>query len=433
MLVMDLAATQALVRFGLGRRGAEPLPTDPRAWLTDQLRGPDPAADQLAPDLTAGMAALQADQQNKGMVPGLPRSRDSFRRDALAMLNWALVTPAPFRERLFWFWMNHFTVSTRRPLIISLIGPYAAEAIRPHVTGRFGDMLLAVVRHPAMLMYLDNAVSVGPESPAGRGGQRGLNENLARECMELHTVTPACGYTQADVTSFARILTGWSVDWEDGEFGFKFRPRAHEPGSQVLMGRTFPPGEQGGIEALAFLADHPATHRNLASKLARHFIADAPPAGAVRQIEAVLRDTHGHLGAAAETLVGIDAAWQPGAKLRTPMDFTVAALRALDVAEVPMQMLGALGTLGQPIWSAPQPNGWPDQGIDWAAPEGMLRRIDFAYELAGRFGRDAVPDMLAAGSLGPLLRPATLQVAQRAGSRREAVALLLSSPEFQRR
>jgi uncharacterized protein (DUF1800 family) len=329
-----------------------------------------------------------------------------------------------------WFWSNHFCVNVETTV---MAGAYEREAIRPHVLGRFADLLEAAEGHPAMLMYLNNDVSVGPESVAGQDGKHGLNENLGRECLELHTVTPASGYTQADVTNFARILTGWSIDWNAGELGFKFKPRAHQPGSMPLMGRTFPPDEQGGIEALAFLADHPATHRNLATKLARHFVSDDPPPDAVQRLEAVLRDTHGDLGAASEALIGLQGAWQPGTKLRSPMEFTVAALRALDVPTVSFPILNALGMLGQPLWSAPQPNGWSDRGVDWVAPEGMLRRIDFAYTLAGRFGSDGAPDELAVGNLGPLLRPATLDAVRRAGSRREAVALLLSSPEFQRR
>jgi uncharacterized protein (DUF1800 family) len=429
---MDITAAQALVRFGLGRRGTEPPPADPRGWLRQQLRGADPAAGVPAPDLGAGMEALRTYKLNKGPVAGMPTRRDWSRTDALGLLNWALVTPAPFRERLVWFWMNHFTVSIREPRTDTLVGPFVAEAIRPHVTGRFGDMLLAVMRHPAMLIYLNNDASVGPDSVVGRDQKRGINENLARECMELHTVSPAAGYTQADVISFARILTGWAPDWIAGQWGFKFRPQAHEPGSQVLMGRTFPPGEEGGIEALAFLADHPATHRHLAVKLTRHFIADDPPPEAVQRIEAVLRDSRGDLGAASEALIGLEAAWQPGTKLRTPMDFTVAALRALDVP-ADFETINALGMLGQPIWSAPQPNGWSDQGVHWAAPDLIMRRVDFAYTLAGRFATEDGPDELAVGSLGPLLRPATLQAVRRAGSRRDAVALLLSSPEFQRR
>lgn len=378
------------------------------------------------------MQALHADRQNR-MFGAELAGHGNFRRDALAMLSWSLVTPAPFRERLVWFWSNHFTVSSRRPQCEGLIGPFVANAIRPHVTGRFQDMLLAVVRHPAMLIYLDNANSVGPQSQAGRNGKRGLNENLARECMELHTVSRAAGYTQADVTNFARILTGWSIDFDGGSYGFRFHPAAHEPGPIALMGRTFPPGEAGGVEALGFLANHPATHHELATKLARHFIADAPADDDVRQIEGVLRDTSGDLGAAAELLIGMESAWRPDAKLRSPLDFSVAALRALNPPSITPQALGALGLLGQPLWSAPQPNGWPDRAADWATPEGMLRRIDFAYSVAGRAGAQADPVALADATLGPLLRPATQDAIRRAGSRRDAVALLLASPEFQRR
>ncbi len=378
------------------------------------------------------MQGLHADRQNR-MFGAESAGHGNFRRDALAMLSWSLVTPAPFRERLVWFWSNHFTVSSRRPQCEGLIGPFVANAIRPHVTGRFEDMLLAVIRHPAMLIYLDNANSVGPQSPAGRNGKRGLNENLARECMELHTVSPAAGYTQADVTNFARILTGWSIDFDDGSYGFRFHPAAHEPGPITLMGHAFPPGEAGGVQALTFLANHPATHHELATKLARHFIADVPADDDVLKIEGALRDTGGNLGAAAELLIDMESAWQPDTKLRSPMDFTVAALRALAPRSITPQALNALGLLGQPLWSAPQPNGWPDRAADWATPEGMLRRIDFAYTVGGRFGEQADPVALADFTLGPLLRPATQDAIRRAGSRRDAVALLLASPEFQRR
>ena len=263
-----------------------------------------------APDLGSALRALRADRKAK-LAASLSENRNNFRRDSFATFNWAVITPAPFRERLVWFWANHFTVSSRRPQCEGLIGPFVAGAIRPHVTGRFGDMLLAVVRHPAMLIYLDNVGSVGSASQTGRSGKHGLNENLGRECLELHTVTPASGYTQTDVTNFARMLTGWSVDFNSGNYGFEFRPAAHEPGSLTLMGRNFPPGEQGGIDALAFLADHPATHHNLATKLVRHFVADDAPAEDVRRIEGVLRDTRGDLGAATQALIKLDSAWRP--------------------------------------------------------------------------------------------------------------------------
>ncbi len=261
---------------------------------------------------------------------------------------------------------------------------------------------------------------------------RGLNENLARECLELHTVSPAAGYTQQDVTSFARILTGWSIELKQDPLGYRFRPFTHEPGAKMLMGQSFPEGEAGGVAALGFLARHPATHRHLAEKLARHLVADDPPPEAMRRIESALRDTGGDLGAAAVAAVGVPAAWQPGTKLRSPLDYLVATLRALDVTEAPPAALPILRLMGQPLWNAPQPDGWGDRAVDWAAPEAMVRRIDVAFAVADRAGAvDAAA--LADAVLGPLLRPATLQAMSRAGSRREALALLLCAPEFQRR
>ncbi|MEJ0015394.1 MAG: DUF1800 domain-containing protein [Acetobacteraceae bacterium] len=425
----------ATVRFGLGHRPGESPPEDPRAWLLAQLRNPDPTRLPEPPSAAAGLMALRDDRQTRPK-PGESRSRAMFRRDALAQLGNALATPAPFRERLVWFWTNHFTVSLRRPQCAALMGAFVEEAIRPHVTGRFADMLLAVMRHPAMLLYLDNVRSVAPDSPVGRRDKRGLNENLARECLELHTVSPDAGYTQEDVTSFARILTGWSIDLRADPPGFRFRPFTHDPGDQVVMGQSFPAGEAGGVAALGFLAAHPATHRHLATRLVRHFVADDPPQDAVAQVAAVLRDTGGDLGAAAAAVVALHAAWQPQAKLRTPLDFLVATLRALDPPQPqtdPPYLIASLALLGQPIWTAPQPNGWPDRASEWAGPEALMRRIDWSYAVAGRAAATADPASLADATLGPLLRPATLTAIRRAGSRRDAMTLLLTSPEFQRR
>ena len=434
---MDVRTAQALIRFGLGRRGEEPLPPDPAAWLHDQLRQPDPARLDPLPSTATGLEALAFDRTNKPPA-GQRAVPPLFREQAKAELGNALVTPAPFRERLVWFWTNHFTVSIRGGCA-AVACAFVEEAIRPHVTGRFEDMVLAVMRHPAMLIYLNNARSVGPDSPAGERRHLGLNENLARECMELHTVSPASGYTQADVTNFARILTGWSIDLRSDPPGFRFRPFAHEPGAIMLMGRRFPPGEAGGVAALRFLANHPSTHRFLATKLAQCFVADSPAPAAVRPIEAALRDTGGNLGAAAAAVVALPDAWRPGAKLRMPQEYVIAALRMLDLPageQEKMNVLPILAGLGQPFFNAPQPDGWSDRAAAWAAPEAMMRRIDWAYAVSGRVaspasGRDAAA--LAEANLGPLLSAATLQAVHRAGSRRDAMTLLLSSPEFQRR
>jgi len=470
---MDLRTAHALMRFGMGPSGGEPPPADPSAWLLDQLHQPDWAAAGLGPppSTETGLAALRADREDRraarqpdpemqggamqggamqggpvrggatqsGPVaqpppsPGQQRSRALYRAEGLAAVARAVATRTPFRERLVWFWTNHFTVSLRRGQCAAVAGAFVQEAIRPHVTGKFQDMLLAVMRHPAMLLYLDNAGSVGPASMGGQRSRRGLNENLARECLELHTVSPAAGYTQADVTAFARILTGWSIELNNDPPGFMFRPRIHEPGEQTLMGRHFPDGEAGGVEALRFLAGHPATHRFLASKLVCHFVSDTPPAGAVRRIEGILRDTGGDLGVAAAGLAGLEEAWAPGTKFRTPLDLMVASFRALQVPLDPLPpFLAILAGLGQPLWTAPAPNGWSDVAADWSGPEAMMRRIDWAFAVSGRIG-DRDPMVLADATLGPLVRPTTRDAMAHAGSRREAMTLLLTSPEFQRR
>lgn len=448
MPAMDAATAQALVRFGLGQRRDEALPSDPVAWLQRQLAAPDPALINSDPSTARGMAAIRERQEQIRQLrqaaaqpgstapakpPGHTPLRDVYEADARAELDNALSTPAPFRERLVWFWTNHFTVSIRQGQTAPLVGAFIEEAIRPHVTGRFQDMLFAVMRHPAMLMYLQNAQSVGPDSPVGQRSRRGLNENLARECMELHTVSPDAGYTQSDVTNFARILTGWSVDLKGPTPGFLYRPKAHEPGSFTVMRHAFPPGEEGGVVALTFLANHASTHRFLATKLVRQFVADDPPPDAVRRIEGVLRDSQGNLGAAASALVTLPAAWRPGAKFRTPQDFVIASARmlGLDIGAIPY-LPGSLAGLGQPLWAAPAPNGWSDRASDWVAPEEMMRRIDWAYGFAGRIVEND-PAELAEATLGPLLRPATLTAMSHAGSRRDAFTLLLTSSDFQRR
>jgi uncharacterized protein (DUF1800 family) len=430
---MDTNAAQALIRFGLGRRGREPLPADPAAWLHGQLAAADPGP--AGPTLAEAFAAFREDRADRKAAGGMPgRVRTLFKAEIDALVAYAVATQTPFRERLVWFWANHFTVSLRGGRTGVTGGDFIRTAIRPHVTGRFGDMLLAVMRHPAMLMYLDNAGSIGPNSPYGLQRGRGLNENLARECLELHTVTPASGYTQADVTRFASVLTGWSIsNGAQEEAGFRFRPMIHEPGEQGVMGKTFPAGEAGGFAALAFLANHPATHRHLATKLVQHFVADVPPNAAVRRVEGVLRDTNGDLGQAAAALVSLPEAWQPLAKLRSPQDYVLAALRAADLPPDDRPDGAAIMRgLGQPIFGAPFPIGWPDRAADWSGPEAMMRRVDGAYGFSGR-AASLDPAAIAEASLGPLLTDETASAIRRAGSRRDALTLLFASPEFQRR
>lgn len=424
----------AAIRFGHGRRPWEPLPADPKAALVAALdsTATPKLAEAALPDLAAIGAMIREDGESMRQGQGRPHQARLWRAELSAALAETLTSAAPFRERLVQFWANHFTVA--RGKVPYVVGHFVREAIRPHVTGQFSDMLLAVVRHPAMIGYLDNQGSVGPNSRAARTRPRGLNENLAREILELHTLTPAAGYTQADVTSFATILTGWSIAPVNPPFGFIFRDAAHEPGAKTVMGQEYAEGEGGGIAALAWLAEHEATQRHLARKLAIHFVADTPPPAAVAALFAVLRDTRGDLGAVARRLVTLEAAWKPPlSKLRAPIDYMVAVLRALEApAQVSEGLINTSQFLGQPAWNARAPNGWPDQMADWAAPEAILRRVQWAYGQAGRgAGRDATA--LAEAVMGPLIHPKTLQAASRAGSAREALTLVLTSPEFQRR
>ncbi len=440
---MDIAPFVACNRFGFGRRPEEPLPADPRAWLRAQLDGADTTRGEDLPDTASGLAAVNAqfamDASKAAAAPApaavpMPRPVGELaQREIRALLSRALTTDAPYRERLVWFWANHFTIADKGLVATACSGAYIREAIRPHVTGRFSDMLLAVMRHPAMLNYLNQAESAGPDSVAGQRRHLGLNENLARECLELHTVTPAAGYTQEDVTNFARVLTGWSIDSKQPPIGFRFRPNMHEPGEIEVMGRLWPPGEEGGVELLAWLGTRTATYRHLATKLCRHFCADDPPPAEVARIETVLRDTQGDLGAAAAALIELPGAWVPQTKLRTPQDYVIACLRALGATPDQVPSLAyQVGSLGQPFFQAPFPIGWPDRAADWAGPEAMLQRVDFSYGMAGRFaGID--PEQLAVVTMGPLMSATTFNQIRAAGSRRDGLTLLLSSPEFQRR
>lgn len=435
----------AVIRFGLGQRLGEPLPADPDAWLEAQIARPGPAPTGPSVSEALRVRAQQiAMRDNASPNPGqmqmaagaAPTRGPLVEFNRAEMDGWArrrLTTAEPFRERLVEFWMNHFTVSRRSGLAGPLIPSMEREAIRPHLTGRFVDMLAAVTRHPAMLTYLDNHSSVGPGSPFGQRTRRGLNENLAREVLELHTLSPAGGYTQNDVTEFAKVLTGWSVATTDEPFGFIWRAQAHEPGEKFILGRRFAEGPESGVAVLTFLGTHPATYRHLATKLARHFVADDPPPDAVRAIDQALSGSGGSLAAAYRALIRVPGAWTPLAKFRAPMDYATAAGRAIGLSPERAELvISGMAGMGQPLWTAPQPNGWSDKAADWATPEALMRRVDWAYTLAGRVpGAD--PGAAVEAALGPLARAETVAAMRVAGSVRDALTLLFGSPEFMHR
>jgi uncharacterized protein (DUF1800 family) len=454
----NLAAAIAVTRFGLGAKPGELLTArdDPEAWLLAQVR-PGVGADQPQPGAASSAERVMQfreyqKQRQAAKASGQDFDPVKFARklilddagaDFVARARLAATTDADFRERWALFWCNHFTVSATKAQTATLVGPFEQEAIRPHVFGRFEDMLVASSSHPGMLLYLDQAQSVGPDTMAAsflsRGGKKaGLNENLAREIMELHTVGVGAGYTQADVTEFARAMTGWSINGlQEGDTGkFKFRVAAHEPGARTIMGKRY---AEGGVDqALAVMKDlaaSPHTANHIATKLARHFVADDPPPSLVAKLQHTFLGTGGDLGDVAKTLVMAPEAWSPApVKFKTPYEFVVSSWRAADIAPQTLPDIGQiLNSLGQKPFSAPSPKGWPEEAEVWCAPDAVIKRMAWAQDLAAKDlnGRD--PSQLAHDALGARLTPLVATAISRAETREEGLAILLMSPEFQRR
>ena len=397
---------------------------------------PENANAAMAPADTMQPAAVKPPQQQP-----LNIIQKTFRAEALARLQRAALVDCGFAERLVVFWSNHFCISAAKGGLGRMwAGSFEREAIRPHVLGRFGEMLKAVEQHPAMLYFLDNQQSLGPDSRAGQNRHRGLNENLAREIMELHTLGVGSGYTQDDVTSLARIITGWTFAGRQGQLGtpgsFVFNANAHEPGPQRLLGKVYDEDGIGqGEAALADIARHPSTAKFISTKLARHFVADDPPPALVARLQDVFHKTDGDLKALAVALVDSDEAWQtPQTKLRSPYEFLVATGRLLGrIPEDPGRYLGSLNLLGQPLWSPAGPNGFADTNAAWAAPEGMKLRLDISAQVASRLAENIDPRDLLELVAADAASAETRRTIERAESRQQALALLLMSPEFQRR
>jgi uncharacterized protein (DUF1800 family) len=446
---MRIPASLAVTRFGLGARPGEieSVGSDPVGWLADHVRRPQPDAASgvsSADALTQFGAWLELKKAAKSGGEGTALEQKNpamliFQSEVQAWTSALATTNKPFFERLALFWQNHFCVAVNKASVRLLSGPYVREAIRPHIGGRFADMLKAAAQHPAMLDYLDNANSIGPNSKAGRNQKKGLNENLAREVLELHTLGSGGGYTPADVTSFANLLTGWSFvrKLDRPDIGaFAFRANAHEPGSITILDRTWPQtGLDEGLEFLEFLGTHPQTARLVATKLARHFVSDTPSDSLVAAIEAAFIKTSGELPACYEALLAHPDAWTPApGKFRTPQSFLIAALRALAPQIEPKRAARALAVLGQPVWRAPSPKGWPDLAEVWIASDAMKTRLDLAATLAANAaapGSDD-PPALAKSVLGDRLTDETATALARAADNKQALTLLLMSPEFQR-
>ena len=465
------ATLRALNGFGLGARVRERQRIgDPRAWLRGQLSGGAPA---LAPPAGAtGQAISEAVRAFRMAGQADQQMRQELRRrlvqvattESAAALGARVATERPFVERLVAFWSNHLCVSIdSKVLVAPLAGSYEREAIRPHVLGRFEDMVMASAKHPAMLVYLDNFQSIGPTSrgaQAGRGraAQRGLNENYARELLELHTLGVDGGYTQQDVQELAKILTGWSVGGiagrgaapvvqrrgrgragqppaaDTGPIGFAFQPPLHEPGAKTVLGVRY--GEAGveeGERAIRALCAHPSTARFVATKLVTHFVSDTPPPAAVDRLARVFRDTQGDLRAVSAALIDLPDAWSDEArKFRTPQDWIIAVMRAFDAPDVNVQLMPVLRQLRHPLWSPQAPKGFGDTMQEWADPDALLNRAEFARTVARRVVRAGVdPRLLLEVVDVPPGDPLTAMAGDASIDAAERIALVLAAPAFQ--
>ncbi|MGH7477189.1 MAG: DUF1800 domain-containing protein, partial [Longimicrobiales bacterium] len=405
-------------------------------------------------DALRGLRDAQADRRPEDVQRARRRIVEIAAAESSLALHTRITTARPFVERLVAFWSNHLCVSASAKLLVApLAGAYEREAIRPHVLGRFEDMVLASAQHPAMLLYLDNAQSIGPASRparlgARRGVQRGLNENYARELLELHTLGVDGGYSQQDVQELARILTGWTIAGlsfggaarrrpgaaADGPVRFAFQPLLHEPGAKSVLGVRY---EEAGVEegerAIRMLARHPSTARFVATKLVRHFVADEPPAAAVDTLARVFRQTGGDLAEVTRALVALPDAWQPSRrKFRTPQDWLIAVLRAFHAGDASTALLPVLRQLRQPLWAPPSPKGYGDLTQEWADPDALMNRAELARTIGRRLRElNADPALLLDVIDVAPSDPLRAMLADTAIPREERLALAVAGPAFQ--
>ena len=503
--------TMAAIRFGYGRRPGEALPQTKDDLIGQVTRGANSVPgfpvggiearhtqildlqDRLKQIRQADGDDLDRRQQRRLLQR---RAQVLFQMDANARLMQAVLSPDGFNERLATFWTNHFSTSAAKSLPMRLIVPlYEAEAIRPYMGARFSTLLRSATEHPSMLIYLDQAQSLGPESKGGMRRNKGLNENLGRELLELHTLGAGSGYTQADVRSAAMVLTGLTVDQQAMETAF--RPQISEPGEHQVLGVSYGGVKRSRKDYLAMLDDlavHPKTAAHISRKLAVHFISDQPPEEMIQAMSEAWKKTDGDLPAVYRAMLDHPAAWRDeGAKARQPFDYIVTGLRALnsgsgagDVAafmqayqqddddndemrampkknaapaadgqammQAPpssedearikrrkaFQMARALGQgalrrMGQPTWLPPSPAGFEESFSAWITASQLSERLSLARRASAQFGKDVDPREFLKATLADAARDETIRVVSQAPNRVSGLTLVLASPEFNRR
>lgn len=447
-------STIAQIRFGYGFHPDHRVPNGPEDLMAQAKHGA--GSGLIFPvtsiegrrDLLDRMIERRKAKDMEGRKKIIRQMRQTAIGDVTARIFQRALSRHGFYERLAAFWADHFSVSGKNPGQLYMLPTFEIDAIRPHIMGRFEDMLTAVVQHPAMLHYLDQVESFGPASRAGKRRGRGLNENLAREVLELHTVGVDGPYTQKDVREFAELLTGYGV--QRGYLRFRFFPQRAEPGPETVMGKTYGGDPAKAKHALALLRDlsrHPATAHHMAWKLAVHFTSDTPDEDLVRHVAKVWRDSGGKLPRVYRALVEHPAAWRDfGAKVKRPDELMISTLRAMGATKVhakramqpgrpARQVFLTLKALNQPMFQAPGPDGWPEDGTTWITPQGLAARLKYAGKAGQQIAEttDLDPRRFAEHALRDALRPDTAFAVGAAPDRWEGFAFALASPEFNRR
>ena len=441
------------VRFGYGLRPGENAPSTPEG-IARQLRSAKsevllfPCEGAQAVRERAIRTFNKRRDARKSLEGELLRdalrairqdNNQRFREDVNARIAQSVASPNGFSERLSSFWTDHFSVSFRKNEDMRLFTPlFEAEAIRPNLDGNFATLLKSATLHPAMLFYLDQWLSVGPNS--ARAGKRGLNENHGRELLELHTMGAGSGYTQTDVRQAAFLLTGLTVDRIAARTIFDGK-RA-EPGSFSILDKSYGAERDDIVEIEMFLDDlatRPETARYISGRLARYFLSENPPSDVVSNMIAVWTRTGGNLLAVYEAMLSASKALaMPPQNIKQPFDYVVSSLRALGVDGNSLVVDRKLGNLvsywlqrlGQPVWDPPSPEGFESGRASWVNGNQLAGRIVIARNIVRKFGRAPDPSLLAEHALGPLLTENTKTLVERAPNRMAAVTLVLASPEF---
>ncbi|EDZ46555.1 conserved hypothetical protein [Rhodobacterales bacterium Y4I] len=461
---MQFDGDLAEIRFGAGL-SPEVAPPQSAAEMLSRLQGPDEMAQQFPvsrfEDAVTGAATFRRLRRQRRQMDGKPgyeaadRAFREFRRaQNHARYGWHgqrllrhVRTRDGLRERLVLFWADHFTAQGKSGPTRVLAAPYAESVIRPHVSGRFEDMLIAAATSPLMLMYLDQNRSAGPGSRAAARRERlsGLNENLAREVLELHTLGVDGPYSQTDVRQLAELFTGLTLSREEA---FVFHPGMAEPGPETVLGKTYGGGKpqlEQVLSALRDLARHPATAQHIARKLAVHFISDTPDPALVSHVAARFQDSGGDLVQVYAALLEHPAAWEPQLRnVKPPFDYVASACRALALPEArvadlrPGQLnrllLAPLTPMGQRWEFSGGPDGWPEEDAAWVTPQALAARLRWAMAAPRRLVQP-LPDPrgFAAAALGGFANERVMFAARAAETEAEGVGLILASPAFQRR